>query len=44
MDEVIVDLRAAEVELNEVKPKLAAARDQLSRGMVRGRLRARWSG
>ncbi|WP_082584980.1 HlyD family type I secretion periplasmic adaptor subunit [Caulobacter sp. Root655] len=35
MDEVIVDLRQSEVELNELKPKLSAARDQLSRGMVR---------
>lgn len=35
MDEVIVDLRDSEVELNELKPKLSAARDQLSRGMVR---------
>lgn len=35
MDEVIVDLRESEVELNELKPKLSAARDQLSRGMVR---------
>jgi HlyD family secretion protein len=35
MDDVIVDLRQSEVELNELKPKLSAARDQLSRGMVR---------
>lgn len=35
MDEVIADLRQSEIELNDLKPKLAAARDQLSRGMVR---------
>ncbi|PXA85787.1 HlyD family type I secretion periplasmic adaptor subunit [Caulobacter sp. D5] len=35
MDEVIADLRQSEIELNDLKPRLAAARDQLSRGMVR---------
>lgn len=35
MDQVIADLRQTEVELNDLKPRWAAARDQLSRGMVR---------
>ncbi|MBO9710415.1 MAG: HlyD family type I secretion periplasmic adaptor subunit [Caulobacter sp.] len=35
VDDVITDLRRVEGELNDVEPKLTAARDQLARGMVR---------